>query len=45
MWLIVVFFFCLEVRLLKTKILSEGNLRFFPYHTIIVTYDESFISH
>ena len=39
------FFFCLEVRLLNTKFLSEGNLRFLPYYTIIVTYDERCIFH
>ena len=30
---------------MKTKFTSEGNLRFLPYHTIIVTYDERFIFH
>ena len=33
----------LEVRLLKTKFLSEDNLRVLPYYTIKVIYDESFI--
>ena len=45
-WLLVVFlfFFCL-VRLLKTKFLSEGNLRFLPYCTIVVTFDQRFVFH
>ena len=39
------FFFCLEARLLKTKILSRGNHRFLSYYTTIVTSEDIFIFH
>ena len=38
-------FFSDGLRVLKTKIRSEGKRRFLPYYTIMMTYDDRFILH